>query len=315
MKKIVLATILSLFVSSGLPAQGVSGRGKLRGIVFAEDTGEPLAGVTVQLYSLRARAYLKPFPKTGRDGKWKAYFIQGGTWNIDFIKPGYETKKITFEVDTRPGSKRPLINIRLRKTAGPALRSDIVKEIEIGTNFFKEGKFAGALQKFKEIVQNYQESSGVEIVYKLIGNCYAGLKDYPRAIAAYEKALQKFPAEPELIISIGNAYTNSGKLDRALEYFSKLPFEKIDNQDTLYNMGIIYYNGGKYRQAVQYFKKAVQIDDKFAEAFFRLGMSYTAYDKIEDAVRAFKKFMELAPDSPNYQTAKAITDAFSEQSR
>jgi hypothetical protein len=40
-------------------------------------------------------------------------------------------------------------------------------------------------------------------------------------------------------------------------------------------------------------------------------MTHTALNQIPESLDALKKFMELAPDSPNFGTAKAIVDAFS----
>ena len=225
MKKIILVTSMLLILVSNLPAQATSGTGKLRGVVLAESTGEPLPGVTIKLYSIRARAYYKPFPRTDKEGKWKAFFVRGGDWYIDFSKPGYETKKISFNVNTRVGAKKPAVEIKLKEMTGPALESGLVKEIEKAAKLYNEGKFAEALVKFNDILQKHKDSNAVESVYKFTGNCYAALKDYDNAIAAYEKALKKFPGEVDLPVSIGNAYTNSGKPDRALEYFKRVPFE------------------------------------------------------------------------------------------
>ena len=303
--------ILILIITGCLLPQATSGRGRMRGIVLEESSGDPLEGVTVKLYSTRGRSFHKPFPITGKDGKWKAFSIMGGNWYIDFTKPGYETKKITFYVDTRPGGKKPVIEILLRKMEGAALENNILKEIGKAAKLYNENKFRESLEEFSMILEKHSENEAIEIVYKFIGNCYAGLQDYPAAIAAYEKALNRFPQDTELIICIGNAYMNSGLQEEALGYFKKIPFDKIVNVDTLYNIGIIHYNKGDYLEAVKYLKKAVEINNEFAEGFFRLGMTYTALNRIKDAVQALKKFMGLAPQSPDYQTAKAITDAFS----
>jgi tetratricopeptide (TPR) repeat protein len=62
---------------------------------------------------------------------------------------------------------------------------------------------------------------------------------------------------------------------------------------------------------LKYFNKAIEINPEFAPAYYQLGMTYTALSKTTEAVEALKKFMELDPESPDFQTAKAIVDAFS----
>lgn len=311
MKKIVFLAALIIVSTFNLLPQLTAGAGRMRGIVLDEDTGEPVEGVTVEMYSVRAQAFRRSFPITGKDGRWKAFTLRGGHWRIEFKKIGYITERKVFFVDTRAGEKRPIIETMLIKEPLPPLKKEIYKKVYKAAGLYEENKFHEALQKFEEIKEKYKDSKDIEVVDKYIGNCYARLKDYPKAIEAYEIALKQFPKEPDLVVSIGNAYTNLGKLESALEYFNMIPFKKIENVTTLYNMGVIYYNRENYPEAVKYLKKAVEIDDTFAEAFFQLGLTYTVQEKIEEAVKAFEKFMLLAPGSADYQTAKAITDAFS----
>ncbi len=79
----------------------------------------------------------------------------------------------------------------------------------------------------------------------------------------------------------------------------------------IYNIGINFYNAMDYKRAVGYFKRAVEFKEEFGEAYYQLGMTYVALNKVKDALTALNKFMELAPDSPNFGTAKEIVKAFS----
>ena len=97
MKKALIIVLLAVLLAVSIfPQSGAVGKGKIKGYVFDEKTGQPLAGVTVKLYSVRAQTYYLPAPKTDSEGKWKALYIRGGSWNIDFEKEGYETKKISY---------------------------------------------------------------------------------------------------------------------------------------------------------------------------------------------------------------------------
>ena len=199
----------------------------------------------------------------------------------------------------------------LKQLTGPALESDLIEEIGKAVHLYHEEKFSEALTELTRILKKNSETGTIEIVYKFIGNCYVGLKDEQKAVEAYEKALKKFPDDRELILSIGNAYMNLDEQDRAIGYFKRIPFEEIYNVDTLYNIGIYYYNRGDYENAVTYLKRSTAIADEFAVGFFQLGLAYVALDRLEAGVEALRKFMELSPESADFQTAKAITDAFS----
>jgi tetratricopeptide (TPR) repeat protein len=264
------------------------------------------------MYNVRAKAFHNRTPKTDKDGYWNAMYLRGGTWHVDFEKVGYETKKITFEVETTPGAKKPSIDIQMRKIEGPALDDTVLTKIEVANLLLGERKFDEALAGFLEVLGQYKDVSGIEIINLYVGNCYAQQENYLKAVEYFKKAIEKFPKNKELIISIGNAYNNMNDFELAMEWFQKLAFEEIENADTLYNIGIIFYNKAKYEEAIKYFLQATVVSGQFADGFYQLGMTYTALNKIPEALAALKRFMELDPESPNYETAKAIVEAFSQ---
>ena len=309
MKKLWLAAALAGMLIVALAAQsGMHGKGRIKGKVLDDKTGEPLAGVVVRLFSVRAQAYFVPDPKTESDGTWKALYLRGGSWNIDFEKTGYETKKISYRVDETPGAKQVEIEVRLPRIAGLALTSNLVNELEKGNLLFAEKKFAEALKAYEDILAR---NPGVFIIYKNIGNCHFALENYDLACENYLKLYEKQPTSAEIMTLIGNSYVNAKNMEKAMEWYGKIPFEEIKDIDTLYNIGANLTNNNKNDLAIRYFKRAVEVDADFAEGYYQLGMTHTALNQIPEALEALKKFMELAPDSPDFGTAKAIVDAFS----
>jgi len=309
MKKALIITVLAAFLAATLVAQSAnSGKGKIKGIVLDEKTGQPLEGVTVKLYSVKALSYYLPSPNTGSDGRWRILYLRGGGWNIDFEKTGYETKKISYRVDETPGAKSPEIEIKLVKIEGFALTEDIISELEKGNLLFGEKKYQEALVEFENI---FKKNPDVFIILKNIGNCYFAMENYDKAIEQYQALFEKQPKSAEVMTLIGNSYANAKNMEKAMEWYQKIPFEEIKDTNTLFNIGANLINNNKNDNALKYFKRAVEIDADFTEAYYQLGMTHTALNQIPEALEALKKFMELAPDSPDFGTAKAIVDAFS----
>jgi tetratricopeptide (TPR) repeat protein len=309
MKKVLLIAALAILLACSLAAQsGVVGKGKVKGVVLDSKSGQPLEGVTVKLFSLKAQSYFLPNPKTDSEGRWKAIFIRGGSWNIDFEKTGYEMKKISYSVDETAGAKQPEIEIRLTRIEGIALTSDIVSELEKGNALFAEKKYADALQAYENILKNNPD---VFIIYKNLGNCYFAMEQYDKAIEFYQKLFAKQPNSAEIMTLIGNSYVNAKDMEKAMAWYGKIPFEEIKDIDTLYNIGANLTNNNKNDLALKYFQRAVELDPDFADGYYQLGMTHTALNQIPEALEALKKFMALAPASPNFDTAKAIVDAFS----
>jgi tetratricopeptide (TPR) repeat protein len=314
-KKVFLMFVITgMLVTAWMPtllfSQLTSGRGRMYGTVMEEGTGKPLEGVTVKLFFPKSNAYHTPEPKTDAAGKWNVTYVRGGLWNLDFVKDGYETKKISFVVDERAGLAKPSIDIQLKKLEGPAAAQSILDEINKAVALIAEEKFDQALKELQTIEEKFQGQPGIEIVYLHMGNCYSSKGDYQKAIVFYKKALDKFPNNSELILCIGNAYGNLNDFDTAMEWFSKLKIDDIGNVDTLYNIGVIAYNKGDFDRALTFFKKTTEIDTEFTDGLYQLGMTYTALDKPKEAVEVLKKFMQLDPQSPNYEAAKAVVEAF-----
>ncbi len=306
MKKAFFIAVLVILGISFLFPQA-SGRGKIKGTVREEGTNKPLEGVTIKLTHVKSGASYNQSVKTDSTGFFKALFLRSGVWNIDFEKPGYETKKMSYKVDETPGVAQPDMEITLKKIEGIVISDNLISELEKGDKLFMQGKYSEALVKYQEIIKNNPEAF---ILHKNVGNCYFAMEQYDKAIESYLKILEKQPDSFETMVLIGNSFNNQKNIEKAFEWYSKVPIEAIKNIDTLYNMGVIMYNSNKMEEAVKYFQKAIEIDADFADGYYQLGMCYAALNKVDEAIAALKKFMELDPESPNYSVAKAIIEAF-----
>ncbi len=308
-KKGMILVLIGMF-SIGLLAQATQGKGRMRGTVVDKQTGQPIEGVTVKLFSVKAAGQHSDSPVTDKDGVWRAIFLRSGLWNVDFTKVGYQTVKISVNLSSQASSKMPEIQTEMIKVEGPQLDAGVAKEIERGQKFVSDNRIDEALQVFEAVLTQFKDSQGVAIVNMYIGNCHSVKENYLKAIDAYKLALVQYPDNQELIISVGNSYTNLNQPDEAMNWFSKVPFDELTNIDTIYNIGTNFYNSQKYDQAIKYYSKATEISPDFAPAWYQLGMAFVAQDKKKETIVALKKFMELDPESPDFETAKEIVKAF-----
>lgn len=304
----VMWTIIAILLISFPLFSQTGGNAKIRGIVTEEATGLPLEGVKIRMYLVNAGAERLPPPVTNNEGKWTAFYIRIGMWNIDFEKVGYFPNKISYRATVELGSKLPEIEIKLRKIQGLVVTISIMDEIKKADILLGEKKYPEARDMYQKILVQFPD---FYIVHKNIGNSYFNEQNYEKAIESYQKVLEKQPKSTDIFTNIANSYNNGGKFEQAIEWYRKVPFEEIKDIDTAYNTGVLLYNAGTYEEAVKYFQKAVEIDTQFADGFYQLGMTYAGLSKNAEAIDALSKFMTLAPDSPNFQTAKAIVDAFS----
>lgn len=301
---------LMVALSALLIGQATQGKGRMKGIVVDKQTGAPIEGVSVKMYCERAGGLHSETPVSDKEGAWKAMFLRYGSWDLDFTKVGYQTVKVTVKISAQVGAKMPEIKTEMIKIEGPQLDEGVAKEIERGQKLLSERKFDQAITVFEGVLNQFKDSQGVAIVHMYIGNCYSAQEQYLKAIEAYKLALTQYPSNQELIISIGNAYNNVGQPEEAMVWFNKIAFDELNNQDTIYNIGTNFYNTQKYDMAVKYYRRATELSPDFAPAWYQLGMTYVAMGLEKETVAALKKFMELDPESPDFETAKEIVASF-----
>lgn len=289
MKKAGFFVTLLLLASTIVLSQAYRGQGKVRGYVFDEE-GNPLEGVKVKLYSVRAQSGFETV--TDADGIWKAYWIRGGTWNIDFEKVGYKPKKISAEF--KEFSKNPDIEIKIEKIEGLVITEDLKESLRRGNELFDEEKYEEAMESYKSIIEEFPDAY---IVHKNIGNCYFQMEKYDLAEESYRKVLEKDPSNSEAMLLIGNTYANRGQSDKALEWYSKIEFEKIDDPIVLYNIGSKFYNVSNFEVALKYYEKAVEIQEDFLDGIYQLGLAHLALGNNQEAINAFENYLKHDPDS------------------
>ncbi|MCP5046441.1 MAG: tetratricopeptide repeat protein [bacterium] len=298
---IVLAAV-ALWVSPA--AEGYAqheGKARLKGIVTGPDAA-PLAGVIVKLYSHKAGAGLEV--KTDKKGQWKALWIRGGKWDIDFDKAGFQPKKISSNL--KEDTKIVFIETTLEPSKGPALNRGMMDDFDKGNKLFSRGKIAEALAIYETIIKKFPDSYAI---YLNIGNCHFDKQNYQKAIDAYQKLVEKEPNHTDALLSIGNSYSNLKQNQKALEYYKKIDVSKINDPLVLYNIGVFNFNAGKTKEAINFLKRSTQVKADFPDGWYQLGMSYMGDGQNDAAVAAFNAYLKLDGQSEKAGQVKEILEA------
>lgn len=298
--KKMLAMITVLFLASTLLAQSYQGKGKIRGFVF-DEAGKPLEKVKVKLYCLKAASGFST--ETDKNGEWRAIWIRGGKWNIDFEKVGYEPKKISFDVNE--WGKNPDIEVKLKKVEGLIVTEEIKAALEKGNSLFDEKKYEEALQVYAAILEEEPEAY---IINLNIGHCYFQMEKYDRAIEYYQKVLAKQADNKNALLGLGNCYLNLGKKEEALQWYSKIKFEEIDDPIVLYNMGNSFYENSLYEESVKYYQRAISLQEDFLDAHYRLGLAFTTLGKNEEALKEFETYLEFDSETERAAQVKSFIE-------
>jgi tetratricopeptide (TPR) repeat protein len=300
MRKVLFPIFIFVLSVAPLFSQDYKGRARLTGIVI-DETGNPIEGVSVQLIHAGLNQGFSVVSDS--QGLWVASWIKGGSWNIDFEKPGYVPKKISIKVNE--GSRNPDIEIKLEKIEGPSLTAALKKQLDQANSFYEQEKFDEAIVAYKGVIEEFPDA---HIINASIGNCFFEKGDYDQAIAYYLKALEKDPDNNGVKMYIGNSYSNMGENDKAQEWYNKIEFADIQDVNVLYNLGTDFYSASKFAEALKYYKKAVEIKGDFLDALFQLGLTYLSLGNNKEALSAFEKYLEKDPDSQRAEQVEGFID-------
>jgi tetratricopeptide (TPR) repeat protein len=292
-------SLAGLLVAVAFP-QGYKGQGRFGGSVTDQD-GNPLEGVKVKLLCVRAQSAFETV--TDKEGRWRANYVRGGPWDIDFELAGYLPKKISAQVNEF--GKNPPIDVRLEKMAGLVVTDTIKAELVKGNALFNEGKYEEAIASYALIIAANPEAYPV---YKNIGNCYFQMQKYDQAEEAYKKILEKDAQNAEALLAIGNCYSNRGQSEQAMEWYNKIEFEKITDPLVLFNIGSSYYSQSKFDQALKYYRRAVELKADFLDAIYQLGLTHLAMSSTAEAIATFEDYLKLDPDSERAGQVKGFLE-------
>ncbi len=299
-RRLFIDLAVALFAAALLFGQGYKGQGRVTGLITDQD-GKPLAGVKVKLFSLKGQSGFET--ATDEKGEWKALYIRGGSWNLDFDKPGYMPKKLSAEI--KEFDKNKPIEVRMEKMEGLLITEELKAALKEGNALYEAQKYEEAIASYQKIIEANPEAY---VIYKNIGNCYFQLQKYDQAEEYYQKVLDKDPQNADAMMLIGNCYANRCQDEKAMEWYNKIDFEKITDQMVLFNLGSNFYKQSKLEQALQYYKRAVEIQNDFLDAIYQLGLTHLAMNNNAEAIAAFENYLKHDSSSERSNQVKGFIE-------
>jgi Flp pilus assembly protein TadD len=298
-----LMLIASLFAVAA-SAQDWRGMGRMGGKVVDEDTGQPIAGVTVKAVLPASDNRGPSESKSNNKGEWAVGGLASGGWAVDFIKDGYETRRLTVPVSEGGGAKP--MEIKLKKKAAPPPDPNV----EIKAKLTEAAAKMNA-QQYAEARAIYEELSAkhpqVKQFRPLIARTYYAEGNKEAAIEHLRKAAADDPGNVEVRMLLGTTLMETGAKDEARQILSSVDESKITDPTVYLNIGIGLINDKKHDEAVAWFDKAIARFPQHADGYYYRGISYISLGKTAEAKADLEKYVSMAPpDAPELATAKQI---------
>ncbi len=312
-----LAGLLLLMLSPALSAQEWRGRARIEGTIKSTK-GEPIAGAKV---SLRWTQSGKGGPDvtSGKNGHWAYFGLAGGSWEIDFEAPGFQTRKITAAF--QEAARNEPIDIQLEpiepvvpaaggeqlQVGGQKISKETADAIEAGNAALTAKNWSVARESYQIALQEMPDFAPL---YMSVAKTYAGEGNDAEAIVWARKAAEKNPQDGTIWKTIAELELSRGNLEAGREALAKVPADQVTDTSYL-NLGILLYNKKQNAAAEEAFGKALALSPDLADAYYYRGLTRMGLKRNTDAKADFQKYLELAPDGSEAETVKELLKSLS----
>lgn len=188
------------------------------------------------------------------------------------------------------------------------------------TQSYNAGQYAQAATTYAK-AEAFAKGKNLNVILSRVADSYDKAKEYPQAVAAYQKAIAADPANAELVNSLGNVYAHVGNTPQATQEFQKAAqMDPTHAAQYYFNLGAIMLNTGKMDPAAAAFKQSEQADPNYrgGEAYFReaqtlLNKATTGPNgKVVAApgtIEALQAYLKESPSGPFASSAQQMLNA------
>jgi tetratricopeptide (TPR) repeat protein len=300
-------------VAGTASAQIWRGVGRMVGKV-TDEAGNPLEGVKVKIFLPSANGGTDT--TSNKKGEWGFGGITSGAWQVDFAKQGYETRKLT--VDIEQLTPKPPMDIVLKKAA-PDANQVIAAELKRASGLVGEKKYAEAQAVYADLLTKYPQAFQLELT---IARAYHAEGAYDKEIEHLKNYIAKDPGNAEIKLLTGAEMIQKGDPEEGKALLASVDDAAVKDPMIFVNVGINLMNQNKAKDAMPFFERAIARFPEAPDAYFYRGMVNVQIgtttrpdnpaegDKLLTAGKAdLAKFLQMAPTAPEAGAAKKMLEA------
>jgi tetratricopeptide (TPR) repeat protein len=157
-------------------------------------------------------------------------------------------------------------------------------------------------RRYREAAEHFEESArwnpdGGDFAQYLVG-CYAGIRQYDRAVHEYERLLDRDPDDTDLRIRLALAKWKQDNTIDALALINEGLRRRPGRAELHYQRGVMLAADGDLPGAEREFKTTIAYDPSHAPAMERLAQCYSVTNRYERCLHYLEKAHHLQPSNP-----------------
>jgi tetratricopeptide (TPR) repeat protein len=121
-------------------------------------------------------------------------------------------------------------------------------------------------------------------------------RNWPSAIAAYEKAIKEQPKDAALRNRLGICYQNAGEPKKARKAYKAALALRSDYAEAWNNLGTLEHAEGRYEQAIADYTRATALKPESAAGHRNLGAAWAAKGDLDKAFAAWSEAYKVDPN-------------------
>jgi tetratricopeptide (TPR) repeat protein len=282
---------------------GTSIQGKIEGMVF-DKNGKPLEKVTVTIVPQKRLGLLFEL-KTDNEGKFIQAGFLPGYYQVNFRKSGFMPQW----KEARAGIPRET-RLEIRLESGPKLGERRALEADLsllkGNSFYGEKNFAKAAAAYEEAIQTGQ---GQWNTYLNLGLANRRLDKIEEAKTDFQKAVELYPQSYTANKELAEILASTDQYPESRKYYQRAAEISPEDPDASFHLGICLLNTLEQGAALLAFQKTIRLNAEYGEAYYHLGTLYIGQNRVKEAVESLEKFLKLAPGSENASTARQLLES------
>jgi len=204
---------------------------------------------------------------------------------------------------TSPPPQTSAVNVR---SVGAA--NDVQQLLMAGQAAHNQGRFEEAIRTYNRVIALSANQPRTAATANLrIGNVYMAQGKFGNAEVAYERAVSLNPADAESYNNLGEALGELKQYPRALEAFTKAITLDQKLLKAKYNQAVSYDRMGNFRYSEFVFRNLIKSNPGYSLAYDGLAVTLSKAGRAKEAIAFHEKAIALDPREPSYYFNYAIS--------
>ena len=155
----------------------------------------------------------------------------------------------------------------------------------------------GDFQKAANVLGQFENSDLSPAASLLVGQLWTEMEYYDRAVAVFQKVLQRDPSTREAHFFEGLAYLKLGKFNEAAADFRAELALNPGDLDAKYTLGFIYLQQQNVDEALALFNEVLVAEPNYAKAQYQMGKIMMDRRQVDEAIPHLEAAARLTPDA------------------